>query len=39
MFEACIIGSDHQAELDIVHLNMTLPWFLHNVVRAIAAEW
>jgi hypothetical protein len=37
--EVFIIGRDFQAERDIVNLNMTLQWFLCNVVQAIECWW
>ena len=34
-----IIGRDVQAANDILHLNVTSPWFLLNVLRGIATGW
>jgi hypothetical protein len=38
MFETVVIGSDLQAELDIVHLNITSLWFLSNFVLDMSAS-
>ncbi len=38
MFETIVIGSDLQAELDIVHLNITSLWLLSNIVLDMSAS-
>jgi hypothetical protein len=39
LFEPIIIGSDIQARRDLVHINITSPWFLFNAFRAIGCGW
>ena len=39
LFSPVIIGRDIQAGNDILHLNITSPWFLLNVLRGIATGW
>ena len=39
LFHPVIIGSNINAENDILHLNVTSPWFLFNVLRAISTGW
>jgi hypothetical protein len=39
MFSAFVIGRDHNAARDIVHINITSLWFLSNVLRQIATGW
>jgi hypothetical protein len=38
-FSPFVIGRDINAEHDVIHLNVTSPWFLFNVLRAFAAGW
>jgi hypothetical protein len=38
-FSACVIGSDLNAERDIVHVNITTLWFVCNIIRKIATGW
>ena len=39
LFSPVIIGRDLQAVNGILHLNITSPWFLLNVLRGIATGW
>ena len=39
LFKPVVIGRDIKAENDILHLNVTSPWFLFNALRAIATGW
>ena len=39
LFSPVMIGRDIQAGNDILHLNITSPWFLLNVLRGIATGW
>ena len=39
LFSPVVIGSDIQARNDVVHLNVTSPWFLFNVFRMIMSGW
>jgi hypothetical protein len=36
---AFVIGRDINAERDIVHINITSPWFLFNILCQIASGW
>ena len=36
LFKPVVIGRDINAENDILHLNVTSPWFLFHALRAIA---
>ena len=38
LFKPVIIGRDIKAENDILHLNISSPWFLFNALRAIATD-
>ncbi len=39
LFSPVIIGREVQAANDILHLNVTTPWFLLNVLSGIATGW
>ena len=39
LFKPVVIGRDIKAENDILHLNVTSPWFLFNALRAISTGW
>jgi hypothetical protein len=39
LFSPLVIGRDIKAGHDIFHLDVTSPWFLFNVLRAIATGW
>jgi hypothetical protein len=39
LFRPFVIGHDIKPERDIVHINITSPWFMCNVLRQIASGW
>jgi hypothetical protein len=39
LFSPVVIGRDINASSDIVHINLTSPWFLFNIFRVIASGW
>jgi hypothetical protein len=39
IFSPVVIGADIQARNDVIHLNITSPWFLMNVFRSIMTGW
>ena len=39
LFRPFVIGKDIKAERDIVHINLSSPWFICNILRQIAAGW
>ena len=39
LFEPIVIGMDIQPHRDVVHLNVTSPWFLMNVFRSYESGW
>ena len=39
LFEPIVIGMGIQAHRDVVHVNLSSPWFLFNVLRSYKCRW